>query len=140
VRGFFVRGLLRVAFAASTDALGQYGWVDHAVLVYSDSDGSGSPLTVETSLLASFTGQLYDADAELYYYRARWYDPVLGKFLSDDPMSFAAGDANVSRYVGNASVSFVDPAGLEKTLILRVDQPGEGGNDDRVHQDCRTDV
>ncbi len=47
------------------------------------------------------------------YYRARWYDPQLGKFLNDDPMGFDAGDANVSRLVGNAVVFGTDPTGLD---------------------------
>ena len=47
------------------------------------------------------------------YYRARWYDPVLGKFLNDDPMGFAAADANVSRYVGNGANAKSDASGLE---------------------------
>ena len=31
----------------------------------------------------SFTGRVWDADAELYYYRACWYDADVGKFVSD---------------------------------------------------------
>jgi RHS repeat-associated protein len=80
--------------------------------IESVADGSGAPLSSSILPPSSFTGQLYDADVELYYYRARWYDPVLGKFLSDDPMSFAAGDANVSRYVGNGVSVASDPTGL----------------------------
>jgi RHS repeat-associated protein len=81
--------------------------------IESVTDGTGSPLSSSILPPSSFTGQLYDADAELYYYRARWYDPVLGKFLSDDPMSFGAGDANVSRYVGNGTATRRDPSGLD---------------------------
>ena len=76
------------------------------------TDSSGNPLAVSVLPLASYTGQLYDADADLLYYRARWYDPQLGKFLNDDPMGFAAGDVNVSRYVGNATVRRTDASGL----------------------------
>ena len=76
-------------------------------------DASGNLLDASLVPLSSFTGQLYDADADLMYYRARWYDPVLGKFLNDDPMGFGAGDANVSRYVGNRSVSRADATGME---------------------------
>jgi RHS repeat-associated protein len=60
----------------------------------------------------AYTGREWDADIELYYYRARYYDPVLGKFISPDPIGFAAGDANLQRYVGNRSVSYIDPSGL----------------------------
>ena len=55
------------------------------------------------------TGCEWDEDAGLYYYRARWYDPELGRFLSEDPIGFAAGDANLQRYVGNAPTTRTDP-------------------------------
>ncbi len=55
------------------------------------TDATGNKFAASTSPLPSFTGQLYDADAALMYYRARWYDPSLGKFLNDDPMGFNAG-------------------------------------------------
>ncbi|NQT12929.1 MAG: hypothetical protein HQ582_09275, partial [Planctomycetes bacterium] len=41
-----------------------------------------------------------------------WYDPDVGRFVSEDPISFAAGDANLYRYVGNSPVIYVDPSGL----------------------------
>lgn len=62
----------------------------------------------------AFTGREWDADSVLYYYRARWYHPLLGRFASQDPIGFTAGDANLSRYVGNAVTRFTDPFGLEK--------------------------
>ena len=48
----------------------------------------------------------------LYYYRARYYDPLEGRFISKDPIGFAGGDVNVYRYVGNNSINFIDPLGL----------------------------
>ncbi|MBL8815478.1 MAG: RHS repeat protein, partial [Planctomyces sp.] len=42
--------------------------------------------------LHNYTGREWDADAGLMYYRARWYDPTLGRFISEDPIAFAAGD------------------------------------------------
>ncbi len=59
----------------------------------------------------TYTGREWDADAELYYYRARWYDPVVGKFISEDPIGFGGGDGNLSRYVHNRATNFVDPSG-----------------------------
>ncbi|MFN6108378.1 MAG: RHS repeat-associated core domain-containing protein, partial [Planctomycetaceae bacterium] len=47
------------------------------------------------------------------FYRARWYDPRAGRFLSEDPLGFAAGDVNLSRYVGNGATLWVDPSGME---------------------------
>src|SRR5690606_37137449 len=59
-----------------------------------------------------FTGREWDAEAGLYYYRARFYDPTLGRFISQDPIGFLAGDANLYRYVGNSPLTFIDPLGL----------------------------
>ena len=59
-----------------------------------------------------YTGREYDDLTGLYYYRARWYDARTGKFLSEDPLGFAAGDYNLGRYVGNDPVNSVDPRGL----------------------------
>src|SRR5262249_53301986 len=40
----------------------------------------------------SFTGRERDDETGLYYYRARYYDPAVGRFLSVDPIGFDAGD------------------------------------------------
>ena len=45
------------------------------------------------------------------YYRARYYDPNVGRFLSEDPIQFLGG-VNFYAYVGNSSVNFADPLGL----------------------------
>jgi len=49
---------------------------------------------------------------ELYYYRARYYDPSMQMFISKDPIEFESGDFNHYRYVGNDPVNYVDPSGL----------------------------
>ena len=78
--------------------------------------GTSSTPTDPDVLLAgfrtSFTGREWDADADLFYYRARWYDPQAGRFISEDPISFNAGDANLYRYVANSPTLAVDPSGL----------------------------
>jgi len=50
-----------------------------------------------------------------YYYRARYYNPGTGRFLSEDPIGFAGGDTNLYRYVQNNPISFVDPQGMANT-------------------------
>ncbi|MEX2122008.1 MAG: RHS repeat-associated core domain-containing protein [Pirellulales bacterium] len=69
---------------------------------------SGDP----TATRYQFTGREWDADLGLYYYRARWYDPQTGRFISEDPIGFEGGDANLNRYVGNDPANFTDPSGL----------------------------
>ena len=46
------------------------------------------------------------------YYRARYYNPETGRFISEDPIGFAGGDNNLYRYVKNASLISRDPLGL----------------------------
>ena len=45
------------------------------------------------------------------YYRARYYDPTAGRFLTEDPTRFTAG-ANFYAYADNDSVNLIDPSGL----------------------------
>jgi uncharacterized protein RhaS with RHS repeats len=48
----------------------------------------------------------------LYYYRARYYEPAIGRFITEDPKGFAAG-TNFYGYVGGNAVGRVDPYGLD---------------------------
>jgi len=73
---------------------------------------TGASLT-EASTRYLYTGREWDSDVELYYYRARWYDPGTGRFISQDPIGFGGGDANLYRYVANSSVNARDPSGRE---------------------------
>jgi RHS repeat-associated protein len=66
--------------------------------------------TTQTRYL--YTGRDWDSDSGLQYNRARWYDPATGRWISEDPIGFAAGDANLARYVGNSATNAVDPSGL----------------------------
>jgi len=49
-------------------------------------------------------------------YRARYYDPSAGRFLSEDPIGFD-GDANFYVYAGGSPVNWTDPDGLRKAQI-----------------------
>jgi RHS repeat-associated protein len=64
-----------------------------------------------------FTGREFDAD-DLYYYRARYYDPTLGRFISEDPIGPSGGDFNLYGYVQNNPVNLIDPLGLETVVII----------------------
>ena len=59
-----------------------------------------------------FTGRPFDEDTGLYYNRARYYDPAIGRFISEDPSGYVAGDTNLYRYVGNSPTNLTDPSGL----------------------------
>ena len=60
----------------------------------------------------SYTGREWDADLSLFYYRARHYDPLTGRFLQTDPLGFRAGDTNVYAYVFNSPMNWRDPTGM----------------------------
>jgi uncharacterized protein RhaS with RHS repeats len=56
------------------------------------------------------------------YYRARWYDPQVGRFISEDPIGFDGGDLNLYGYVVNNPANFRDPTGLQREDR---DRPGD---------------
>jgi RHS repeat-associated protein len=58
-----------------------------------------------------YTGRESDPETGLYYYRARYFDANVGRFISTDPIGFEAGDANLYRYVNNSSTLATDPSG-----------------------------
>ncbi|HEY5047658.1 MAG TPA: RHS repeat-associated core domain-containing protein [Rhizomicrobium sp.] len=58
-----------------------------------------------------FTGQRLDPETGLYYYRARYYSPSLGRFLQVDPVGYTA-DMDLYTYVGNDPVDMTDPTGM----------------------------
>jgi RHS repeat-associated protein len=58
-----------------------------------------------------YTGQIAIPEAQLYHYRARAYDPVMGRFLQTDPIGYDDGP-NIYAYVGGDPVNRTDPSGL----------------------------
>jgi RHS repeat-associated protein len=58
----------------------------------------------------------------LYYMRARYYDPSVGRFISEDPLGFAGGDVNLSAYVLNNPVNRIDPSG-QTTMVMTPEGP-----------------
>lgn len=67
------------------------------------SDGTGQPLRYMAREADPVTG--------MYYVRARWYDPVDGRFISEDPIGLTGG-LNTYVYVGNDPINGRDPSGL----------------------------
>ena len=84
----------------------------------SDWDANGNPIASSNPAavdhLFGYTGREWDSDVELQYNRARWYDPEQGRWKSQDPIRFGAGDVNLYRYVENAPTNHGDPSGLSK--------------------------
>jgi RHS repeat-associated protein len=73
-----------------------------------ESDGN-------VEMIIGLGGRPYDEVTGLQNHHNRWYQVDTGRWMSEDPIGFAAGDANLNRFVGNMVVVAIDPSGLELT-------------------------
>jgi RHS repeat-associated protein len=72
-----------------------------------------------------FTGREDDGSG-LYYYRARYYDPVRSRFVSEDPIGLLGGDLNYYVYTRDRPTSLLDPSGLRNIYVAVWNRnPGE---------------
>jgi RHS repeat-associated protein len=78
---------------------------------FGNQTGSTPNATVDTRY--KFTGREFDGETGDYFYRSRYYDPEVGRFLGEDAIGFGGGDANLYRYVGNQPIMLTDPSGEE---------------------------
>lgn len=80
-------------------------------------DGSGDPI-VRSAIGNRYLwqGREYSWNTGLYYFRARWYDPVTGRFLSNDPIGISGG---LNQYVAfnNNPVNYRDPDGTVAWVV-----------------------
>ncbi len=77
-----------------------------------------------------YTGHVNDAESGLVYMQARYYDPVVGRFLSVDPVGVSPGDVfglNRYAYASNNPIINIDPDGM---------QPCTTGQDDQGSVPC----
>ena len=100
---------------ALTDASGN---VVERVSYDSFGNGTGSVRT-----RYGYTGRERDELTGLYYYRARWYDAQVGRFISEDPIGFNGRDVNLYVYVRNNPVNLIDPEGTQ--VRSDRDRPGD---------------
>jgi RHS repeat-associated protein len=125
-----------------TDATG-------AVVELYDYDAYGIPLNDQSGALTPFryVGQLgyyKDQDHGLMLLGARYYDPFIGRFITQDPIGYAGGP-NLYAYVSDNPVSYSDPSGLLKDIDLGrglkahwdPDIPGIHGQPGQPHIDVR---
>jgi RHS repeat-associated protein len=75
-----------------------------------------------------YTGREVDSETGLQYNRARVYDAVHGRWLSQDPLGFSAGDTNLYRYVANQPTGATDPSGQAR-VIDNTGGAGQPGTD-----------
>jgi RHS repeat-associated protein len=67
--------------------------------------------------LIAYTGRPLDQATGLQNNLNRWYDAIVGRWLSQDPSGFGGGDANLYRYCGNGPTTLTDPSGMA-TYVL----------------------
>ena len=97
-----------------------HGFVDASGIIVAryayDAWGNVLSETVTASALAGnryrFQGREYSALTGLYNFRARWYDPMTGRWLSKDPLGLNGG-INLYEFCKNTPANFVDPSGLK---------------------------
>lgn len=121
-RYFYGLGIDR-PLAEATGAATNYFSADHLGSIAQVTDAAGAPILTRQydawgNLLQgsavsgyAFTGREWDTETGLYYYRARYYDPKAGRFISEDPIGFEGG-LNLYAYVSNRPTRYTDPLGL----------------------------
>jgi RHS repeat-associated protein len=75
-----------------------------------DPYGNTTQSGTATTNSYDYTGREMDGTG-LQFYRARYYNPQIGRFISEDPMGFRGG-INKYAYVGDSPLDFIDPFGL----------------------------
>ena len=80
-----------------------------------DVFGAVRASTSSTANVWQFTGEQHDVDSDLYYLRARHYDPATGRFLGQDPwkgISSVPKTQTPYAYAMNAPTNYIDPTGM----------------------------
>ncbi|MGH9930846.1 MAG: RHS repeat-associated core domain-containing protein, partial [Pyrinomonadaceae bacterium] len=98
-------------------------------------DSFGNVISGSASTRYTYIGREGDSYTGLNYYRARWYDSDLGRFISEDPIGFAGG-INLYAYVANDPIRFTDPSGHQ----IRSDRNWNEGDENPItHKTLHSD-
>jgi RHS repeat-associated protein len=132
IYGDSIDDILRMDKYTGTSSTPYYFHTDGIGSVTAITDGNGNPVervsydpygmptftnaagevvyksTIGNTLL--FHGRRYDAETNLYYYRARYYDPIMGRFLQTDPMGYE-DSMNLYQGFNMNPINFLDPYG-----------------------------
>jgi RHS repeat-associated protein len=115
---FFCHDDARSNIVALTDEHGavveRYGYDPYGRPAIRDSTGASLPVSAVGNPML-FTGRRYDPETGCYYVRHRHLHPLLGRFLTRDPLGLSADIGNLDNgytYIGNNPVNGLDPLGL----------------------------
>ncbi|MGQ9683769.1 MAG: RHS repeat-associated core domain-containing protein [Anaerolineae bacterium] len=107
------------AMGTVTGAVDHKGELHHAARY----DPWGAPLQRDAdSPLPGFQGRPYDVDTGLYDFRARYYDPELGRFISPDPVAYPYAPRSLNGYVfgQNNPLRHRDPTGRILPIVAAI--------------------
>ena len=91
-----------VGLTANGEVKADYTYSAYGELIADGSNGINNPIR--------YAGEYTDEESGLIYLRARYYDPGLGRFISEDPIR---DGMNWYAYCYNNPVMFIDPSGME---------------------------
>ena len=80
-----------------------------------------------------FQGQYYDEEIKLAYNRFRYYDPELGRYISEDPIRFESGQVNLFTYVKDTNV-WIDMLGLAQANGGNAPKHGNTGHNKAIDE------
>jgi RHS repeat-associated protein len=77
-----------------------------------------SESTAAVDFLFGFAAGIRDEETGLQYHRARYYDPLTGRWTAEDPIGFNGQDPNLQRYLTNSPLHSTDASGLISDATL----------------------
>ncbi len=108
--------------SASGAAVERYGYEPCGELTILAADGSTVRASSSYANSYTYTGRRWDAELKLYYFRARYYDPGLGRFVGWDPLSMWFGLPGGCKLLAAPPVCVLDPSGFRPCRIDIADE------------------
>ncbi|HSF30476.1 MAG TPA: RHS repeat-associated core domain-containing protein [Candidatus Tectomicrobia bacterium] len=89
-------------------------WTPYGVQLAHDSSAS---FTWSSRLRYGWTGREYDTETGLYFHRARYYAPTVGRFIQEDPVE---SSTSAYAYVNGSPLEATDPSGMIMSYEVRM--------------------